>query len=377
MRVTEVDAIPLAHELDEGRSFGHARGLTPRRSGVLVRAETADGTVGWGEALAPPRTTAVAVDEVLAPMVEGIDPYEVETLVERTHAEAYNVAGGPVLQSALSAVDVALWDIIGKSADEPVYRLLGGGDADHVVPYASTMYITEWEEDPADPIRDAVDEGFTAAKLKIGRGVEDDRRRVETARNILGDDAHLMVDYNGNYRLKQAIRSVEALEPYDLTWIEEPVPPEDYTGLRKLTDRVDVPVATGESHFGRFDYGRLIRDHAVDIVQPDLGRAGGLSESRFLAKLATTENVAVYPHVWNGGVGVAAALQFAASLPSYPHNDNLPEPFLFEFDRSENPLREELITEPFDPSGGTLDVPQGPGLGVEVDEAAVERYRVD
>ncbi|WP_276248908.1 mandelate racemase/muconate lactonizing enzyme family protein [Haladaptatus sp. YSMS36] len=377
MQVDSVAAIPLSFPLEDGRAFGHARGVMDTRSAMLVRVETTTGEVGYGEALAPPQTTATAVEEVLAPMVEGASPYEVETLTERTHQEAYNLGGGPILQSAVSAVDIALWDLIGKATGEPIYRLLGGQQTEAVTPYASTMYITEWGEDPAEPIERAVEEGFTAAKLKIGRSVEDDVERVATARELLGDDAHLMVDYNGNYRLKQAIQSANALEPYDLTWIEEPVPPEDYTGLRKLTDRVDVPVATGESHFGRFDYKRLIADHGVDIIQPDLGRAGGFSESRFLAKWATTENVAVYPHVWNGAVGVAAALQFAASLPSYPHNENVPEPLLFEFDRSQNPLRDELLDAPLDPTGGSLAVPQGPGLGVSVNEDAVERFRTE
>ncbi|MFC6734228.1 MULTISPECIES: mandelate racemase/muconate lactonizing enzyme family protein [unclassified Haladaptatus] len=377
MQVDSVAAIPLSYPLEDGRAFGHARGVMDTRSAMLVRVETTTGEVGYGEALAPPQTTATAVEEVLAPMVEGASPYEVETLTERTHQEAYNLGGGPILQSAVSAVDIALWDLIGKATGEPIYRLLGGQQTEAVTPYASTMYITEWGEDPAEPIERAVEEGFTAAKLKIGRSVEDDVERVATARELLGDDAHLMVDYNGNYRLKQAIQSANALEPYDLTWIEEPVPPEDYTGLRKLTDRVDVPVATGESHFGRFDYKRLIADHGVDIIQPDLGRAGGFSESRFLAKWATTENVAVYPHVWNGAVGVAAALQFAASLPSYPHNENVPEPLLFEFDRSQNPLRDELLDAPLDPTGGSLAVPQGPGLGVSVNEDAVERFRTE
>jgi D-galactarolactone cycloisomerase len=375
MQVSSVEAIPVSHPLEEGRSFGHARGLADARGATLVRVETTDGTVGWGEALAPPRSTATVVDEVVRPHVEGTDPYEVETLGDRLYAGAYSVARGALVQSARSAVDIALWDVLGRATGEPIHRLLGGGAPDDVVPYASTMYITAWGEDPAEPIRRAVDEGFTAAKLKIGRSVEDDVERVATAREILGDDAHLMVDCNGNYRPKQAVRSVEALAPYDLTWYEEPLPPEDFDGYEYLTGRVDVPIAAGEAHYGRFEYERLL--DVVDVVQPDLCRAGGFSGARFVARMATTANVAVRPHVWNGGVGLAAAVQFTASLPDYPHTDNPPEPTLFEFDRSPNPLREELIESPFDPTGGSLAVPTEPGLGVTVDEDAVERYRVD
>ncbi len=375
MQVRSVAAIPLSHPLEEGRSFGHARGLATARSATLVRVETADGTVGWGEALAPPRSVATVVDEVVCPHVEGRDPHEVETLAERLYAGAYHVARGALTQCALSAVDIALWDILGKEAGEPVYRLLGGDGSREIVPYASTAYITEWGEDPAESVREAVDEGFAAAKLKIGRSVEDDVERVAAAREVMGDDARIMVDCNGNYRPKQAVRSAEALAPYDLTWFEEPIPPEDFEGYRYLRERVDVPIAAGEAHYSRFEFDRLL--DVVDVVQPDLCRAGGFSESRVIAKLATTRNVAVRPHVWNAGVGVAAALQYAASLPAYPHVENEPGPFLFEFDRSPNPLRDELLEEPFDPTGGTLEVPSEPGLGVTVDEDAVERYRVE
>jgi D-galactarolactone cycloisomerase len=375
MQVRSVAAIPLSHPLEDGRSFGNARGLATARSATLVRVETADGTVGWGEALAPPRSTATVVEEVVAPHVEGRDPYEVETLADRLYAGAYHVARGALVQCALSAVDIALWDIVGTATGEPIHRLLGGNRGREIIPYASTAYITEWGEDPAEPVREAVEEGFTAAKLKIGRSPEDDAERVATAREIMGEDAHIMVDCNGNYRSKQAVQSAEALAPYDLTWFEEPIPPEDVEGYRYLHERVDVPIAAGEAHYGRFEFGDVL--DVIDVVQPDLCRAGGFSESRFIAKLATARNVAVRPHVWNGGVGVAAAVQFSASLPEYPHVDNAPEPFLFEFDRSPNPLREDLLEEPFDPTGGSLEVPTGPGLGVTVDEDAVERYRVE
>jgi len=240
------------------------------------------------------------------------------------------------------------------------------------------MYITEWDENPVEPMAEAVKEGFTAAKIKIGRGIEDDVHRTATARERLGDDAHLMVDYNGNYTPAQAIQSIEALAEHDITWAEEPVGPENYSGCRDIQRRTDVPLAAGEAHFGRFAFKRLIDERCINVIQPNLGRCGGFAEARFLAKLATTENVAVRPHVWNGAVGTTAAVQFAANLLTYPHNPGtVPEPVLFEFDRSENPLRDELLEDPLDPTGGSLQVPQEPGLGVTVDEDAIERYRVD
>jgi D-galactarolactone cycloisomerase len=194
----------------------------------------------------------------------------------------------------------------------------------------------------------------------------------------MGEDAHVMVDYNGNYTPSQAIESIRAIEEYDIAWVEEPVPPEDFSGYQTISEKTDIPLAAGEAHFGRFEFTRLIEEGIVDIVQPDLGRCGGFAEGRYIAKLATTENVVVRPHVWNSGVGTAAALQYLATVPKYPHaSDISPEAVLFEFDRSMNPLRDEVLVDPLDPTGGSLAVPDDPGLGVEVDEAAVEAFRAD
>ncbi|WP_440767083.1 mandelate racemase/muconate lactonizing enzyme family protein [Natronorubrum sp. DTA7] len=381
MEITEITAIPLAHELEDGRAFGGARGMTDSRTTTLVRLETDDGTVGWGEAFASPRAVAALIEDAFADAVLGSSPIAAESLADRVYTGdigGYHAAREALTQSALSGVEVAMWDLRGKALGKPVHELLGGQQVESVVPYASTMYLTEWGQDPAKPMHEAADEGFTAAKIKIGHGREDDRERVEIAREILGDDAHLMVDYNGNYTPRQAIASIRDLESYELTWVEEPVPPENLSGYREIRDRIDVPLAAGEAHYGRFEFTRLLEEGLVDVIQPNLGRCGGFAEARFVAKLATTANAVVRPHVWNSAVGTAAALQFAASLSSYPHAEGTaPDPVLFEFDRSENPLRDELLESPLDPTGGRLAVPQGPGLGVDVDESVVDAYRLE
>jgi D-galactarolactone cycloisomerase len=377
MRVTDVEAIPLSYDLGEGKALGSSRGTTGERFTTLVRLEADDGTVGWGEAFAPPRTVATLVEELLADRVVGMDPRDAATFVEESYTHGYHFGRAAFTRCGVSGIDVALHDLWGKAEGVPVHRLLGGGAVDSLTPYASTGYVTSWDQDVADPLEAAAGEGFTAAKIKIGRGVEDDVHRVRTAREILGDDAALMVDYNGNYRPKQVLRSVAAIREYDPAWIEEPVPSENTSGLREVSRQVDVPVAAGEAQFSRFEFRDLVEDRLVDVVQPNLGRCGGFTEAAFVARLATTENVAVRPHVWNSGVGVAAALQFAATVPDYPHATNVVDPLLFEFDRSENPLRDEILVDPFDPTGGELAVPDAPGLGVEVDTDAVERYRVD
>lgn len=377
MEVRNVEAIPLAYPLGNGRAYGSARGTVDQRTSTLVRVETADGAVGWGEAFGPPRTMATLIDEVYTDIVVGMDPYEVDSLCSQQYAGLYHFGCQGLVQSAVSGIDIALWDLIGRTQGTSISQLIGGRTREQVIPYASTMYVTQWGEDPAEPIERAVSEGFEAAKIKIGRGLDDDMKRVRTAREILGDDADLMVDCNGNYRPDQAARLAERLEPFDVTWLEEPLPPENHSGYRELKQEVSIPLAAGEASYARFEFRDIIEERIVDIVQPDVCKCGGLSESRFVAKLATTENVSVSPHVWTGAVGLAASLQFAATLPEYPHSTNVPEPLLFEVDRADNALREELLTAPLDPTGGTMTVPDGPGLGVTVDEGAVEQYRVD
>ena len=381
MEVESIDVIPLEHSLGPGRGLGGTRGVTGTRTATLVKLTADDGTVGWGEAFAPPRTVATLIEEVFADAVVGLTPWDADSLADDVYTGkigGYHFGRQAFMQAALTGVEVALWDLRGKLVGRPVRDLLGGRSRDAVTPYASTMYVTEWDQDPAEPMEAARDEGFTAAKIKIGRSVEDDVHRTRTAREIMGEDAHLMVDYNGNYTPSMAAESIRAIEEFDLTWVEEPVPPENAEGYHYLRERFDVPLAAGEAHHGRFEFTDLVRDGVVDVVQPNLGRCGGFAEARYVAQVATTNNVQVRPHVWNSAIGVAAALQFIATVPAYPQRaDRSTQTILFEFDRSENPLRHELLVDPFDPTGGELAVPDGPGLGIEVDEAAVERYRID
>lgn len=377
MDVATVDAIPLSYPLGDGNGYGSARGTVTQRTATLVRVESTTGAVGWGEAFGPPRTLATLIDEVLAEEVVGMDPFAVESLCERNYTGLYHFGSSGLIQSAVSGIDIALWDLLGTELGRPVSQLLGGRNRTAVTPYASTMYITEWDEDPAAPIREARDEGFTAAKIKIGRNHADDVERVRTAREILGDDATLMVDFNGNYRPDRAIQVARELREFDIHWLEEPVPPENRSGYRQISDAVDIPIAAGEAAYARFEFEELIENRTVDVVQPDVCKCGGLSEGRLIGKMATLENVTVSPHVWTGAVGLAASLQYTAALPEYPHSTNVPDPFYFEFDRADNDLRTELLTDPFDPTDGTLEIPDSPGLGIEIDHGTIETYRID
>jgi D-galactarolactone cycloisomerase len=376
MEIVSIEAIPLEHTLDSLQYVGDARGRSDTRGTTLIRVETDEDITGWGEAFAPPQTTVTLIEELIDEHVIGMDPFDIESFVLESYTRDYHFSRSAILRSAIAGIDIACWDVIGKATGRPIHQFIGGGTADSVRAYASTGYFTEPESELARTLEAAVENGFTAAKIKIGRGIEDDIERVATAREILGEDAHLMVDYNGNYRPKQAIRSLEGIQSYTPTWAEEPVPPENITGYRDVRSSVSIPLAAGEAHFSRFEFERLTDGATVDVVQPNLGRTGFV-EAGFITDSATTANLAVRPHVWNSGIGVAAALQFAVSVPEYPHTVNTPEPMLLEFDRSDNPLRDEILAEPFDPAGGRLEIPDEPGLGVDIDLDAVDRYRIE
>jgi D-galactarolactone cycloisomerase len=218
--------------------------------------------------------------------------------------------------------------------------------------------------------------GFAGAKIKCGLGVVEDRERAEAARAVLGPNAALMVDFNGNYSADQARASIDSMAHLQLAWVEEPLAPDDVQGLRLLRS-LDVPLATGEALYTRAPFRALITERLVDFVQPDVTKIGGLAEAKSVCEMARTWGVRVSPHVWGGGVALAAALQLLGSIPDYPHTAVVPEPLWLELDRGDNDLRERLLVRPFLVQDGLIPVPDGPGLGIEVDETAVEQLRED
>ena len=376
MTITTVETFPLVYPLDAGEGYGSARGISTSRTATLVRLETDGGLVGWGEASGPPQVLATIIDEVLADWVIGEPVASVGSLSERAYCSMYHFSSGGLLQAAISALDIGLWDLKGKSMGQPIHELLGDARRSTIRPYASTMYFTHADQKPTNAVQQAIEEGFDAVKIKIGRGIEADRKRVSIAREELGDGL-LMVDANGNYRTDQAIRVAEALEPYDIRWFEEPVAPENVEGYREVRASTPIPIAGGEAALTRFQFQRLFENRAVDLAQPDVCMCGGLTEAMRIAEQAAVDSVAVSPHCWMSGLGLAASLHFASAVPSYPHADHDPEPPLFEVDRAENPLRTDVLVDPLDLTGSSIEPPDDPGLGVTVDTDAIETYRVD
>jgi D-galactarolactone cycloisomerase len=372
--VRSVEAIPLRYQLRDG-GYGSSRGIVVARETTLVRLETNEGVTGWGEAWGPPLSTVPLVNELAEGLAGATLDGPVPFVTNRLHQHYHR--GGGLFAAALSGVEIALWDALGRTLGVNVATLLGGRAREYVTPYASAGFVTPDRD--VEKFRDALSEaadGFAGAKIKCGLGVAEDVERTAVAREVLGPDRALMVDINGNYTADQAIASARALHDLQVTWLEEPLPPDDVDGLRLLRG-THLPLATGEALYTRAPFRRLVTERMVDFVQPDVTKVGGLAEARAICELARAWNIRVSPHVWGGGVGLSAALQLLASIPDYPHTLNTPQPLWLELDRGDNALRDLVLSEPLRIVASQLAVPGGPGLGIDVDTEAIERLRAD
>jgi D-galactarolactone cycloisomerase len=243
--------------------------------------------------------------------------------------------------------------------------------------YATGLYFRQREDFTADLVEEArshVAAGFRAIKLKVGYTPEADIRHARAVRAAIGPDVHLMVDANHAYDAATALRFGREFERLDVRWFEEPVIPEDLDGYAALSRALDLPIAGGEAEWTRYGFRRLFEARGVDIAQPDLTAAGGFTECQRIAALASAYGIRYLPHVWGSAVGLAAALQFTAALPPATASLFPLEP-LFEFDRTPNRFRDELATAPIRAEGGWMAIPDRPGLGIEVDETILGRYR--
>jgi D-galactarolactone cycloisomerase len=279
--------------------------------------------------------------------------------------------------TALSGIDIALWDLKGRHFGAPVHRLMGGPLRTEVRAYATGTYRKQ-TGDPFDyivaEVKGYVAEGFSAVKLKIGFDVEQDAALIRAVRAAIGPDIGLMLDANHGYDAIEAIRLGNLVADQDIGWFEEPVVPDDLDSYVEVRQGQPIPVAGGETEFTRWGFREVLNRRAMDVLQPDTCAAGGLSECKKIADMANAFGVRYVPHVWGTGVGLATALQLLAVLPHNPPRHTPAEPML-EFDRSEHPFRQAVLKTPIEHENGIVKIPDGPGLGIEIDRAALDRFR--
>lgn len=376
MRIAKIETIPLAYSFDPKQAYGMARGTVSRRSSTIVRILTDDGLEGIGESWGPADVVAKEV-QLFAPAFVGQDPHNFEGIMHQILNSHYHQSTKGLAIAALSGIDTACWDLRGKATGLPVCKLLGGRYRDVVEAYASDGYFREDNYPFEQQVADSLEGGFRALKIKIGRGLESDVERVKVARKALGPSGYLMVDVNGAYTADTAIRCARRIEEYGIHWLEEPVAPDDLNGFARLKEHCTIPISTGEAEFMRYGFRDLISKRLVDIVQPDVAAVGGLGETMTIIRMAQAWHVRVEPHVWGTAVLLAASLQLLAAIPDHPHTVAPPHPQFLELDRSDNPLRENLLQEPLRAVNGKMRIPDGPGLGIALDWDAVNKYRID
>jgi L-alanine-DL-glutamate epimerase-like enolase superfamily enzyme len=392
MRITDIRTIAVEVTLD--RPVYDANYTMATKPALLVEVETDQGLVGLGEAAhfgGPMASTAQVIEHELKPYLVGEDPREIERLWERMHRRAYKHARGGIVIAAISGIDIALWDLRGKMAGMPVWQLLGGYRR-RVPAYATGGFYAEGKN-----VRELVAEmetyvaaGFRAVKMKVGRnsGIEmsalrasaqrgvaevslaQDLERVAAVRKAIGPDIRLMVDANGAWDVATAVKIGRALEPYDIYWYEEPVWPDDVAGSAEVAAKVAIPVAGYETcSYGIVDFNDYIRARAVHFVQPDVAWAGGLTETLKIAHMAQAAHLPIAPHIHGSAVAVACALHLLGAV----RNGSMAETVF-----PAHALMTELVKEPyvFDSRSGEIELPDRPGLGIELNPKIVSKYRV-
>ncbi|MDW7692168.1 mandelate racemase/muconate lactonizing enzyme family protein [Flammeovirgaceae bacterium SG7u.111] len=373
MKIKSIESFILTDKLKE--SFYFSQWEYSERRICIVKITSDTGHVGWGEGYGPANVIKAGVD-LLTPFVVGQNPLQIETIWSTMYRRTLDFARRGILVSAISAIDVALWDLKGKILEQPVHLLLGGKKRDSITPYATGMYFTnggEMSEKLSAEAKQYVKQGYKAMKMKVGLTIEQDIENVQKIREAIGPNVKLMIDANHAYNLREAIQLAQAVEKYDISWFEEPISPEYYDQYAELRSKTNIPISGGECEYLRFGFQTLLKSNSVDIVQPDICATGGLTEAKRIAVLCSVYGVEIVPHTWGTGIAIAAASHFISNLDTMPGRLMSAGCFM-EYDRTENGLRDELTCSDMKVVNGEIKVSDKPGLGFEFNEDALHKY---
>ena len=380
MKIERIEIHPLVGKLDQ--PFGWSQRWTNERATQVVRIIADNGAYGWGE-------TGVSPDAITgtAKTLIGQNPERIGAIWQSIINPRYQSGGyaGPPSNIA-SAIDMALHDLVGRARGKPVYELLGGKVRDRICTYATGLYYVPSDlEDKAwsdfrEEAQGYVDEGFSGMKMKIGGlTLREDIDRVHALRDQVGADVRIMVDANEAYDPMTAIQASYKMADADVTWFEEPCSSRADEDNLLVTSRSPVPTSGGESASTRREVARILKNRVFDIIQPEIVNVGGISELKLSASMAEACNVRFVPHFWNTAISFSAILHTLATVaqspPAHPKEPYVNEP-VTEFDQTPHPIRETLTDPIFKQTDSHVDVPDKPGLGVEVDEDALNHFRL-
>lgn len=342
---------------------------------LLVKVETDGGIVGYGESDTSPDVGKAVVEAEMShgicyglrEVIVGRDPMDVEQIWEAMYRKTLYYGRQAVALHVMSAVDMALWDVLGKALNLPVHKLLGGSYCADARAYASAL-MPETVSETREAVRSYVELGFDAIKLGwggLGKGLRPDVELAAAAKEAAGVDVDLMIDIGHAYDLKTALQAAREFEQLGIYWMEEPLPPDDLDGYRRLCDSTSLRIAAGENEAGRRSFRRLISYGRLDIIQPDISRAGGLTETKKIAYMAHDANRPCVPHAFKSDILLSATLHLLAAIPNS---------LFLEYAVSESPIRRELVKEPLRAVGGRVAVPTRPGLGFEINSEVISKY---
>lgn len=378
MKITKVEPIVLKMKLNGKQRFAYSQAWYDSRVIMIVKVETDAGITGWGEAFGPAFVHKSIIESVYAPMLIGMDPFDNTVIWEMLYNRLQDHGQKGVTIEAMSAIDIALWDIKGKALGLPCYQLFGGAHRDRVKPYATGLYHRESPRVIEELVEEAVsyvEQGFKGVKLKIGFGMEEDKKKIHAIRKAIGDDITMMVDANHAYNSKTAIEMGRVMEECNVAWFEEPVPPEDIDGYLTVKNAITVPLAGGEAEFTKYGYYQMIDRRAVDILQMDNCVMGGPTEYFRVMPQAQVKNIQCCPHIWGSSIAVKVGLHVALAQPDFPKSI-FPEEGWLELDRTANIFREELSRNKLIMKDGYIDKPDETGFGLDIDEELIAQYRI-
>jgi L-alanine-DL-glutamate epimerase-like enolase superfamily enzyme len=381
MKITNVEAIvlhaqdsSLPDELDVGGYAGYQ---------VVVHVETDEGIDGWGECCTggeygeAAEAVRVLIQKGFMPRILGKDPRDYRSIWDRLYQDTVWFGRRGLTIFAMSGIDTALVDIAAKAKGVPACALLGGRHRNTVPVYASLLFNMDDPEGTGKKGLEYVNAGYFGVKFgwgmipsrSFGADPQVDEQMLQSIRQVIGENARLMVDVGRwvHWDADYAIRMTSRFQKYNLFWLEEALPQDDVDGYVKLAASVETTIAAGECLYTLYDFTDVIKRHALDLIQPDVSKVGGLSESKRIIDFADGNNVQWVPHNWSTAINTAASLHLAASSP---------KGFLLEFKQEPNPLVTQLSKRPFSIENGALTVPDTPGLGIDIDLDTIERYRV-
>ena len=386
MKITSIKSHVLRYELD--KELGYSQQYYKHRTAHLVEVETDEGITGWGECFGPGNIALAnkyIVEKVIQPLIKGDDPLKKEYIWHKVYNLLRDSGQKGMPIQALSGIDIALWDILAKKSNLPLYQLLGGKTNDKIPVYGYGMMLQkktvdelcELFKNEANQIKE---KNFKAMKMKIGMGPKEDLKLVSAVRDTIGSEFKLMVDANHAYNRNDALYVGRGLDEMNIYWFEEPVAPEDYESYKELKEKLKTNIAGGEAEFTKYGWNQLIKNNCIDIAQPEVCGLGGITEYLKVSALAQSNFIPIVNHVWGSALSVAVNLHLLTTLPDMP-GGLFPTKSMLEFDTTEkNIFITDLAEEKFSildqvkNKNGFVSPLENIGIGINPNKDFIKKY---